>query len=341
MIHPAKTKTGFRLSVTAAEELIAGFLDKRSDGLFGKKWLKRYFVAQGHYLNYYEGRYTKTRALKGSFDLNALDTLELTGRCGIELRFGSSETCILRASTPEDSARWHSALAEFTAEGARATAVADAGRLSTHDENDRVAGAALAEPPPALPDTDWYGRKYSARSGPSAVAVAAGAAQLVTREEAVQQIEVDLRQQVLRARLKLVQQAFTRTGGRDEARNLDLAAVRRSGFDNYLTDTVSRRFRVGQAVLVSFEEKKAAALGKPQLHAPSCRACPSLPITLTHSLAFRQPRRRRPRCRPGRSRRRRGAPHRPGHRRRRRRRASRGARGRPRRSAGVGPRACL
>ena len=229
-MRPAKTKTGFRLSVTAEEELIAGFLDKRSDGLFGKKWLKRYFVAQGHYLNYYEGRDTKTRALKGSYDLNALDTLELTGHCGIELRFGgSSQTCILRASTPDDSARWHSALAGFAAEGARATAVADAGRLSTHDENDRVAGAALAEAPPALADTDSHGRKYSARSGPSAVAVAAGAAQLVTREEAVQQIEADLRQQVLRARLKLVQQAFTRTGGADEARNLDLAAVRRSG----------------------------------------------------------------------------------------------------------------
>ena len=155
-----------------------------------------------------------------------------------------------------------------------------------HDENDTVAGAALADPPPALADTDSYGRKYSARSGPSAVAVAAGAAQLVTHEEAVQQIEADLRQPVLRARLKLVQQAFTRTGGRDEARNLDLAAVRRSGFDNYLTDTVSRRFRVGEAVLVSFDGKKAAALGKPTLHAPPCRACLS---SLSHSLTHLPP----------------------------------------------------
>ena len=105
-MRTAKAKKGFRLSVTAGVELIADFLDKRSDGLFGKKWLKRYFVVQGHYLNYYEGRDTKTRALKGSYDLNALDTLDLTDHCGIVLRFDGSQTCILRAVTAEVSGRW-------------------------------------------------------------------------------------------------------------------------------------------------------------------------------------------------------------------------------------------
>jgi hypothetical protein len=147
------------------------------------------------------------------------------------------------------------------------------------------------------------GRKYSARSGPSAVAVAAGAAQLVTREEAVQQIEAALGQPVLRARLKLVQQAFTRTGGGDEVRNLDLAAVQRSGFDNYLTDTVSRRFRAGQAVLLASPDgKTAAALGKP--HGVSRSRGPSLfcrglsRSVLTPRPLSPHPHRRRPRRRP-------------------------------------------
>jgi hypothetical protein len=108
---------------------------------------------------------------------------------------------------------------------------------------------------------------------------------LVTSDELAQRLEKDpSKRAALRARLKRVQQAFTRTGGRDEARTLDLAAVRRYGFDDYLTDTVSHRFRVGQAVLVSFDGKKPAALGKPQLHAPPCRArLPSLSHLLTHS----------------------------------------------------------
>jgi len=115
-MRTAKAKKGFRLSVTAGEELIAGFLDKQPDGLFGKKWLKRHFVVQGHYLNYCKGRDTKTRALKGSYDLNALDTLDLTDHCGIVLRFDGSQTsCILRAVTAEASGRWQIALAALTA----------------------------------------------------------------------------------------------------------------------------------------------------------------------------------------------------------------------------------
>jgi len=252
-----------RSSIVDAAVRQAGFLDKASSGPF-KKHQSRYFVAAGHYLKYYESseRCGPDDDVKGCLDLRDVLSIEADGKTLTIVCGGGGKALELVARSSENAAVWKEAI--------------EAGRAA---------------------DTDSYGRKYSARSAPPAAAVAAGAAQLVTCEEAVQQIEAALGQPVLRARLKLVQQAFTRTGGRDEARNLDLAAVRRSGFDNYLTDTVSRRFRVGQAVLVSFEGKKAAALGKPQLHAPSCRACLPLPITLTHSLAFRQPRRRRPRRR--------------------------------------------
>jgi hypothetical protein len=94
---------------------------------------------------------------------------------------------------------------------------------------------------------------------------------LVTSDELAQRLEKDpSKRAALLERLKRVQQALTQGGGGGRGANLDLAAVRRYGFDDYLTDTASHRFRVGEAVLVSFEGKKAAALGKPQLHAPSC-----------------------------------------------------------------------
>ena len=197
--------------------------------------------------------------------------------------------------------------------------------LAPPDEAARSEAAAIAEAVKAA-ESERGGQDEETRGA------------LVTREEAVQQIEAALGQPVLRARLKLVEQAFTRTGGGDEARNLDLAAVQRSGFDNYLTDTVSRRFRAGQAVLLASPDgKTAAALGKP--HGVSlARSFPLVCRGLSRSLITPlplspQPHRRRPRRRPGRSRRR-GAPHRRGHRRRRRPRASRGAHGRTRRSAG-------
>ena len=104
---------------------------------------------------------------------------------------------------------------------------------------------------------------------------------LVTSDELAQRLEKDPNKRAaLLERLKRVQQALTRGGGGGPGANLDLAAARRYGFDDYLTDTVSRRFRVGEAVLVSFDGKKAAALGKPKLRAPSC----SPPFPLSHSL---------------------------------------------------------
>jgi len=293
-----------RSSIVDAEVRQQGYLDKASSGAF-RQHQSRYFVAAGHYLKYYESseRCGPDDDVKGCLDLRDVLSIEADGKTLTIVCGGGGKALELVARSSENAAVWKEAI--------------EAGRAA---------------------DTDSYGRKYSARPAPPAAAVAAGAAQLVTCEEAVQQIEAALGQPVLRARLKLAQQAFTRTGGGDEARNLDLAAVQRSGFDNYLTDTVSRRFRAGQAVLLASPDgKTAAALGKP--HAACLSLGPSLfcrglsRSVLTPLHLSLQPHRRRPRRRPGRSRRR-GAPHRRGHRRRRRPRASRGAHGRTRRSAG-------
>ena len=218
-----------RSSIVDAEVRQQGYLDKASSGAF-RQHQSRYFVAAGHYLKYYESseRCGPDDDVKGCLDLRGVLSIEADGKTLTIVCGGGGKALELVARSSENAAVWKEAI--------------EAGRAA---------------------DTDSYGRKYSARPAPPAAAVAAGAAQLVTREEAVQQIEAALGQPVLRARLKLVQQAFTRTGGRDEARNLDLAAVQRSGFDNYLTDTVSHRFRAGQAVLLmEAEEPEPPAPGK-------------------------------------------------------------------------------
>jgi hypothetical protein len=70
-------------------------------------------------------------------------------------------------------------------------------------------------------------------------------------------IEADLGRPVLLALLKLILPAFTRPSapGDDEERNIDLTALQLSGFDSYLTDTVSHRFHVGEAVLLAEPEQ--------------------------------------------------------------------------------------
>ena len=237
-----------RSSIVDAEVRQQGYLDKASSGAF-RQHQSRYFVAAGHYLKYYESseRCGPDDDVKGCLDLRDVLSIEADGKTLTIVCGGGGKALELVARSSENAAVWKEAI--------------EAGRAA---------------------DTDSYGRKYSARPAPPAAAVAAGAAQLVTREEAVQQIEAALGQPVLRARLKLVQQAFTWAGGGVEARNLDLAAVQRSGFDNYLTDTVSRRFRAGQAVLLASPDGKTpAALGKPH-GVPPCSVLPSFAVVLAH-----------------------------------------------------------
>ena len=93
---------------------------------------------------------------------------------------------------------------------------------------------------------------------------------LVTSDELAQRLEKDPNKRAaLLERLKRVQQALTRGGGGGRGANLDLAAVRRYGFDDYLTDAVSHRFRVGEAVLLmEKDEPEPPAPGKKR--GPSC-----------------------------------------------------------------------
>jgi hypothetical protein len=80
---------------------------------------------------------------------------------------------------------------------------------------------------------------------------------LSTRDELLQLIQADLGRPVLPGRLPLILAAFTRpaAAGDDEERNIDLAAMLRYGFDDFLTDSVSHRFHAGEIVLVSSRDK--------------------------------------------------------------------------------------
>jgi hypothetical protein len=115
-------------------------------------------------------------------------------------------------------------------------------------------------------ETDEYSRAYVTRYDPCAAPAAAAPAWLFcTADELVQQIEADLGQPVLPHRMNPVLPAFTQSGigdgGGAGARNIDGAAVRRSGFHNCFTDTISRSFFEGQPVLLDLKGKGAPALG--------------------------------------------------------------------------------
>ena len=139
-------------------------------------------------------------------------------------------------------------------------------------------------------DRDEHGRAYVTQNDPLAAAAAAApetadsaaaaatspAWQFCTVDELVQQIEADLGQPVLPHRMNPVLPAFTRPaigeGGGAGAGNVDGAAVRRSGFDNCFTDTVSRSFFEGQPVVYDQEGKGTPALGVVRAVLPAAAA---------------------------------------------------------------------
>ena len=121
-----------------------------------------------------------------------------------------------------------------------------------------------ASPPAEEEDTDEHGRTYVTQNDAPVAAAAASAWQFCTTDELVQRIEAELGQPVLSHRMNPVLPAFMRpdTGeGGAGAGNVDGAAVRRSGFDNCFTDTVSRSFFEGQPVVYDQEGKGTPALG--------------------------------------------------------------------------------
>jgi hypothetical protein len=116
---------------------------------------------------------------------------------------------------------------------------------------------------------------------------------LCTRDELLQQIETDRGRPVLLQRLQLIVAAFTRPAAAgDEARHIDVAALRLYGVDDFLTDPVLHRFSAGEIVLLMEPEpeletpkkpkkpKKKPALGK--------HCLPLLLFTLAYPPPFRQ-----------------------------------------------------
>ena len=124
-------------------------------------------------------------------------------------------------------------------------------------------------------DTDEHGRTYVTQNDPLATsntatnqtadsaAAAAGGLAWQFVDELVQQIEADLGQPVLPHRMNPVLPAFMRheigDGSGAGAGNIDGVSVRRSGFDNCFTDTVSRSFFEGQPVVTEAKQNAERA----------------------------------------------------------------------------------
>jgi hypothetical protein len=102
--------------------------------------------------------------------------------------------------------------------------------------------------PAALNSSSFYNFRRTSTAAPG---------RLFTRDELLQLIEADLGRPVLPRRLQLILAAFTRpaAAGDGAARNIDLPALLLYGFDDFLTDTASHRFRAGEAVVMSSRDK--------------------------------------------------------------------------------------
>jgi hypothetical protein len=84
---------------------------------------------------------------------------------------------------------------------------------------------------------------------------------LCTRDELCQQVEAYLGKLVLPVQMNRVLPAFTRIEG--GGRNVNGEGFMHYGFGNYVTNTLSRRFHEGQAVMMSsLDGVGAAVLGK-------------------------------------------------------------------------------
>ena len=120
----------------------------------------------------------------------------------------------------------------------------DAAKDETRAEAGDLAGS--EEPLLSHPDTDDFGRAY-ATAGPTPAAQSEPQGERIcTEAELKREVERLLGHPVRDAELAVVSEAF-RDGG---VGNVDAAAVFEAGFGHFLTDTLSRRFYVGMAVLM-------------------------------------------------------------------------------------------
>jgi hypothetical protein len=128
-------------------------------------------------------------------------------------------------------------------------------QLAHHVQRNRPGPVEVAAESPAeksrwmagLQQQDAYGRKYvstpyTPQNG-----------RLSTEDELCRQVEAALGQPVHPERMKRVLPAFTRAGG--GGKNIDGEGFMNYGLDNYVSNTLSRQFCEGQAVMVEFEEK--------------------------------------------------------------------------------------
>jgi hypothetical protein len=69
-----------------------GYLSKLSSGALSKRWQKRFFRLEGHYLKYFENEETDQKNVKGVVDLKDVSSVEqLGGEIIIKMRVNAIE----------------------------------------------------------------------------------------------------------------------------------------------------------------------------------------------------------------------------------------------------------
>eukprot|EP00937_MAST-01D_sp_MAST-1D-sp2_P007584 g7584.t1 len=112
-------KIAFRNSVFEDAILIEGYLKKFSHGVF-KRWQERYFTVQGHYLKYYTDSNKIRKDLKGTIDLDDMQSCRLTGKSKgeFQLQLKGEGDALLKASSDDEAAKWVDILAAMVREEA-------------------------------------------------------------------------------------------------------------------------------------------------------------------------------------------------------------------------------
>jgi hypothetical protein len=104
-------KKDLRKSAYEGDQSEAGYLQKQSSGL-RKKWIPRFFVIKGHYLNYYVD--AKMLEIKGCVDLNEVEAVTQPDKEKLEMRIVSGEGDLrLRSIEAKEFDRWMRSLRKF------------------------------------------------------------------------------------------------------------------------------------------------------------------------------------------------------------------------------------
>jgi hypothetical protein len=125
-------KKDIRKSAYEGDQAEAGYLHKQSSGL-RKKWVPRFFVIKGHYLNYYVD--AKMAEIKGCVDLNEVEAVTQPDKEKLEMRIVSGDGDLrLRSMEEKEFNRWMGSLGKY---------VTDPSSQAAAEEEDAAAAAGI------------------------------------------------------------------------------------------------------------------------------------------------------------------------------------------------------